>query len=481
MCEEDDIELNVSNTPDYSSGAFAFNWWFQPDSASWTATGDSVVRADAEVTWAGDYIVKVSQTFNTGFSSTYCEKTDTVNVIVNPLPDAPLLIDKTYCQFEPIDELITHVTDSVSVGAVYLNWYNVKGGTAFATNDPFIVGLKPDSSIAATSPFFYVSTVDINGCESYVDSFVVNINPLPEKPTVADLAYCEFDATVPPLTATPAAVSGYTLTWYDQDSTGASIAGAPTPDASVVDTLYFYVTQTNDGTTCESFNAEITVYIKDVPSAPAFLDPTYCLDATPDSLKLHLTKSIPSITSPANELVHWNYPSFVDNGSTSPYPSTADAGSTFGLVWEEWIYTRPDGSDLSCLGPQEDLRVIVNPKPVVSLIAVNALCIGQSPQADGNLYVTDYRDGDTIRWHAGSTWNPTDPTILTVPGSTIEAAGGIFASNLSNPTVGSGVDTYAVEITNAFGCTQTGTVDMTEKDCVCPGGYCEPATVTPAP
>lgn len=485
ICEEEQIELTVTNMTDYPGTDYDFNWWYEADSATtFAAVGDSVGILDADpTTHSGDYVVQVSQTFTSPFTSgsvdTYCAKTDTVTMLVNPLPAPPEMKDSTYCQYEEIAELIEHVVDST--GGDYLSWYQTTAldppfsTTAFASN-------KPDSSIAGQFGPYYVTQTDGNGCESYPDSFVVNINALPEPPVVQDLAYCEGATTTVPLTATP--LSGdYTLTWYDDTlDTGAGGTPAdpviPTPDASVVDTLRFYVTQTFGTTSCESYNAELIVYIKDTPDRPAFDDPVYCLDDVAVSLDNHLTPSTASTTSPSDTYTHWTYPGFTDDGVAVPTPTTDDAGSSYGLVWEEWEYIAPDASTLSCEGPMEDLRVIVNPKPNIEPIAVNALCVGDAAQDDARLYITDYRDSDELLWHAGATFNPASVTEPVQTGTDMRANGGAFASNLTNPTVGSGPTTYAIQITNEFGCVETGTVDLTEKDCVCPGGYCEPASIT---
>lgn len=495
ICEEDEIRLSIENYNEFSSG-FAFNWYNEFDSTR-TGTDSVTTFADAEPSWSDNYIVRVSQTFiNPGFPSTYCEKLDTVNVVVNPLPVPPTVRDSTYCQYAEVATFLEHVTDSTGTTWVnvppnvgYLNWYlstnpadTLSSTNAVRSNDPAVSVNKVDSSLATTFGTYYVTAVDENGCESHTAGFDITIHPLPEPPGVADLAYCEGDGSVPPLTATPTAVTGFTLNWYGAGTRGDTLGllspTAPTPSAAVVDTLYFYVTQTEESTGlgCESFNSEITVFIKDTPDRPAFVDPVYCLNESAAALTSHLTQSPASTTSPVDTYIHWQYPdpSFTDDGVAVPTVSTADAGSNFGLVWEAWDYLRPDATTLTCTGEQEDFRVVVNPLPEVDLIAVNALCIGDDEQANGAIYVSDYRDSDTIDWQVAAAFDPGN-AFTTVSGTTAQSQGGAFALNLSNPT-GTPL-TYAVRITNEFLCSATDTVDMNPKDCVCPGGYCEPATV----
>ena len=479
ICAEDSIILSIDNPEKFVSG-FNFNWYYQPDSSVRTGVDSTVTFVNADSSWSGDYIVMVSQTFNLGFGNTYCEKRDTVNVIVNPLPLPPVVRDTAYCQYDIVAGLVVHIVDST--GGVYLNWYGDDStGSSYLTSDPALAAARPDSSEAQNHGPFYVTQTDINGCESHMADFDIVIHALPEPPSVEDIAYCEGDSP-DSLTATTTATTGYVLNWYGQDSTGVSTGtNSPTPDASTVDTLYFYVTQTELTTTlnCESFNSEIIVYIKDTPDRPSFVDPTYCLDDTPAALTTHLTQSAASTTSPTSMEVHWQYPDtgFTDDGSAVPSVSTANAGSYYGLVWEEWNYLRPDGTTpMTCTGEEEDFRVIVNPKPEVDIIAVNALCVGDSSLNNGSLYITDYRDTDTIDWQVNTAFD-SGASYTSVDGSVAEADGGRFAKDLSNPPTSGSPVTYAIRVTNEFGCQDLFTEDMTPKDCECPGGYCEPASV----
>jgi hypothetical protein len=103
------------------------------------------------------------------------------------------------------------------------------------------------------------------------------------------------------------------------------------------------------------------------------------------------------------------------------------------------------------------------------VIPVSALCIGTTSQNDGMLILTRYRDSDQAAWNIGSTVAAT-PTFAAIPST------GIIASSLPNPASAS--QDYSVRVINTFGCTIDVTVPLVAKDCTCPGGYCEPATVT---
>jgi hypothetical protein len=108
---------------------------------------------------------------------------------------------------------------------------------------------------------------------------------------------------------------------------------------------------------------------------------------------------------------------------------------------------------------------------VATVIAVNSLCIGTVSQNNAKLILTRYRNSDQVSYNIGSPYGtPPATTYATV------TAGGVFASNLPNPTTA--LQDYTVRIKNSFGCTIDRTATLTKTDCGCPGGYCEPATVT---
>jgi hypothetical protein len=489
ICEEKQMELTVTNMGDFPSAAYVFSWWDLEDSIRWVASGDSVgIISTVAPDDSGRYVVQVFREFTSTFSSgninTSCAKTDTVLMVINPLPEPPVMQDSTYCQFTHIEELVWHVVDSTGG---YLKWYD-------PGNDPFLnddnVGitatltkdlwLKPDSSIAGKDTY-YVTLTDANGCQSYPDSFFIQIDEIPEPPIVSDLAYCE-DATITESLTATAIDGNYSLTWYDDTlATGAGGTPAdPTPPTPVSDNIgifRFYVTQTKNlagSKVCESRNAMLSVYIKDTPEAPSYVNPEYCYTETAVPLNdaANLTLAARSTTAPYDSLLHWDYPGFTDDGVLVPTPLTTESGSNFGLVWEEWIYD----DTLSCPGPSEDFRVITNPEPDADLLAIDGLCIGSIMQDNASLYLTQYRDTDVLLWHVGSTFNPSDPGLAaSQTGVDIRTAGGAFATSLTNPSTGA--TTYAVQITNEFNCVITNTIDLATKECICPGGYCEPASV----
>jgi hypothetical protein len=493
VCEEGDIKLALENHEEFADG-FAFNWYYETEPGTSLGSDSTVTRTNAEVEWTGNYVVRVSKSFViSGITNpTACEKLDTVNVVVNPLPDIPVVIDKTYCEGDEIAELVTHVTDSLNASGSYLNWYLSLDPPliSYLTGSPSII--VPNSEVnegeAGKTYSYWVTQTDSKGCESHHATFDVIIHGLPEKPKVSDLAYCEGDTDLGALTAVLSANSGYHLDWYASDDPAAEpLTEAPTPTAQTIGVFTWYVTQTFErddaagDKSCESPKIAISIHIKDRPDRPTMaVIPPFCLDEDVSGVDIstYLTKS-PATTSPEEnsnqfeEFVYWQYPGFTANGNNTPSISTESAGSNFGLVWEDWTYN----DTLTCSSEQADFRVVVNPLPDFELISVAALCVGDESLNNGAIYISDYQDTDKIRWHEGTVFSEGSANAV-VLGSEALSSGGAFASGLTNP---SAATTYVVEVENEFGCKSTETVAMTPKDCECPGGYCEPAIITKVP
>ncbi|MGR3809121.1 DUF11 domain-containing protein [Jiulongibacter sp. NS-SX5] len=494
LCERDQLELTVANLSEYPNPAdYTFDWTDYP-AVDFTATGDSVgIASVAYPSDSGQYIVQVSQTFTTIADPVYCEKSDTINVIVYPLPDPPTVVNEEYCQFETVNPVVEQVTDSTTNSHPYLItnlvWHleDTSANPTLYTGDPALDAFVDNTAPDSYGPFI-VQTEDINGCISDVDSFYININELPEPPTVDDLAYCEFTTPVPALTAGKTTENDdYGLIWWAGTDT-TTVPGdpglAPTPSTALIDTLTYFVSQvdsTYENTNCISFTSRIDVYIRDVPEAPSMVNPEYCQDetATPLDDVAWFTPSVASTTSPSDTDTLWTFAGSVDV-ATAPTPSTSEAGSSYGTVHEVWTYDHPDGSSPAtvCPGPIEDFIVVVNPTPVFTLVAVNGLCDGLTPLNNGELYISDYRDTDIIRYTEGAAYDDGNQAAPQQTGLEVDTNDGVFASGLSNPPTGGAATTYSVQVETEFGCTYEDSVDLAPKDCDCPGGYCEPASVT---
>jgi uncharacterized repeat protein (TIGR01451 family) len=453
VCQEDTIYLSATNTAVNPTPGITWSW---EGPASYTHADSSDRILNAQPVNAGQYIVTAGYTLN-GLG---CSNTDTVTLVVNLLPAAPVAQDTTYCQLIEAKRL------TAQGSADSLRWY--KSPTYLFTDKPdtttiigYNVGPLPNTNVTAGTTRYFVTQVDGNGCQSHPDTLDVTIDEKPVLPTVQDIAYCEGYPSNP-LTATTLP-GGYGLIWYGLDKTDRDTSATYTaPPTDVIGTFSYYVSQYNLASNCQSDSAKLDVYIKDTPDAPAVTEPVYCLNATPVDTLLAV-RSVPT-----NALTYY----FNGTGSSvSPTPSTAMAGATWYYVTQTTKY-----DTLLCESAQQPLKVLVNPLPVATIIPVSALCIGTNTQDNGYLILNRFRDSDQVSWNIGSTYNDITGSPASTAFAPIPTSGIFTPQNLANPSA-AGQD-YTARVRNSFGCTIDVTATLTFKDCTCPGGYCEPAQVT---
>ena len=499
ICETETLSLYTDNMTDYDSGApFTFAWdkLTASGSGNWSATGDSVTRAAAHPDMDDDYVLTVSVEYTnfTPAQTTTCTKYDTVAVVINPLPEIPDPIDYIYCQDVPDSEMDSLRLNNENPALYTITWYDHNGPTGdstsvlatFPSTRPF-----PSSVDDGLQLWWVTHTNNVTGCESFRAVQQVQIDPKPEMPIVSNFAFCEnrdsFD-----LTAT--ALANHGLIWYGTDSTiVANIDTSAThaaPGTTTVGITKYFVSQYDLASQCQSYIAEFEVHILDTPQDLAFDIPEYCLDTDPSqivSLDNHLTISSPSVSAPTPAISYnWDYPLNPDP-AVAPTPTATAVGATYGTVEEIFTYTYNNPADnfnvnsIECVSDVLPVHVVINPKPTAEVIAISSLCVGETDVDNGTLILTRFAESDTLEWNVGTTYNtdPSSPNNYILEAPIQESVhGGVFASTLANPGAGNTRD-YFVKITNRFGCEQDIPVTLDGKDCVCPGGYCEPATVTP--
>ncbi|AKD56084.1 Ig-like domain-containing protein [Spirosoma radiotolerans] len=217
------------NSPAFAVQAAGQNLKWYTDPTSTVSLGSSVLQSTA---LPGTYVYYVSQTVNT------CEGARAqAQVVVNPLPVAPIVANVTGCQ----DAVVQPLTASGTA----LQWYD--------SNDNQIAAPTPLTKVDLPQTYTYKVTQTLNGCESPKATFTytVNITPLPTVTPV--VAFCQNSL------ATPLQATGTNLKWTDP--TGVVSANAPTPTTLAVTAGSSYsVTQTS-ALGCESRPAEIKVAV----------------------------------------------------------------------------------------------------------------------------------------------------------------------------------------------------------------------------
>ncbi|MBA4852785.1 DUF11 domain-containing protein [Emticicia sp. BO119] len=432
----------ASNSPVCAEGTITFTSdgagtggsyaWTGP--ASFTANTANPTRTNAIEAHEGTYVVTVT-------NGVACSATASVAVVINPLPELPVTADKVFCAEDAAATLV-----ATAASGNTLLWYGTSstGGVSSTTAPVY----NPTTAGIDT---YYVTQVDVNGCESHRAELEVTVNAKPAAPVAQDKTYCQGVAAV---ALTASGVSGNPILWYGTNSTGGTgDTTAPIPLTDAVGTTTYYVSQKDATTGCESNRDDAIVIVNRTPEAPAISPVVYCEQETATAL---------AATGESGNSIIWH----VGGSSTltAPTPNTSVAGLTM-------FYVSQSIPGTGCESGMAQIPVTVNPKPVATVIAVNSLCVGSVSQNNAQLILTRYRNSDEVSYNIGSTYGtPTPSTYATVP------SGGVFASNLPNPTAAT--QDYTVRIKNSFNCTIDRVATLTKTDCACPGGYCEPATVT---
>lgn len=435
VCAEDTISLAVQG----ASPTDTYSWTGQNGFASTLAEPEKLNASSSD---AGLYSVTVT---NAGS----CSASATTSVTVNKLPDAPIVDEMKYC---PGDTPLPLYAPKLA--NYTLLWYSdstAKAKDAFP--DPYTPGPEVTKS-TGTTEFFVSQKDDVTGCESPKSMLLVRVHRTPKTPEVANAIYC---AGAPAIPLSFTLEEGSTALWFKKEANGDIVAEptAPTPATDKVGTIIYYASQKETETGCISARDTITIKVNTTPEAPIITQNknTYCEGETPTALLA---------TAEGSNTILW-----IIGGGTSTTPPPVNT-ETAGLTNYFVIQVIPG---TGCESGWATIPVTVNPKPIAELIAVNALCVGSTPQSNAQLILTRYRDSDKVSYSPGTTYNPATATpFATIPDGT----GGVFASTLPNPTVD---QAYTVRVQNRFECTADQSEVITYKDCGCPGGYCEPATI----
>jgi gliding motility-associated-like protein len=314
---------------------------------SWAPTG-AVANPNAANTNAApgastDYVVTITD--NNG-----CVDTDTVSILVNPLPVITMSPDTQMCIF-----------DTITIRA--------SGGTMYQWNaDPTLLATNiatPMVNPQATTTY-YVTVTDANNCSS-MDSVLVTVNPLPVITAANDTAKCgEVGVQI-------GAIGGVNYQWFP--STGLSNPFLPRPIANPDSSTTYYVIGV-DANQCANIDS---MFVR-VMHADAGPDQAICIG---DTTQLLAGGGI-SYT--------WNVdPDLVGINITNP--------TVFPTVTKDFVVTVEDTT--GCFDT-DTVRVVVNPLPTITVTNPDPyVCSGGATQLTAT-------GGVTYTWRADSTLSATN-------------------------------------------------------------------------
>ncbi|MEA3449152.1 MAG: gliding motility-associated C-terminal domain-containing protein [Bacteroidota bacterium] len=417
VCEGENIELS-------ETGGGAETWlWSGP--SGFTSTSPSPVIASATISNSGTYSVTITD-------ASGCTNTDDVDVTVNTTPSEPEAnID---CSGGADNGLIT-VT--VPLGAEYE--YTVDGIT-FQPEVEF--GPLANGSYAVTVMNIY------SGCTASGPSF--NLDCGCTDPTTLNLSLlsgstCETEAFTVSNNTFGGSATEVNLSHDGNGSLNATnFTSSPfgfiyTPDpADAGNTVTITVITDNpEGNPCVSAEQDFVLTVNEAGIVIANSDSPVC-----EGDDIHLTET-------GGYAVSWNWDgpdgfTSTDNNPVISAATTASSGT--------YSVTITDGSGCTNV---DDVNVMVSAIPEILAESNSPVCENE------NIELTESAgDGNAWNWDGpdGFTSGQNNPVITAV---TIAASG-----------------TYTVSVTNTYGCSNTGNVDVTvdpapdvpEVDIDCPGG-----------
>ena len=187
-------------------------------------------------TAAGSYIYYVTQTVNSVQSPG-----DIVILTINSIPSAPVSSNQSTCSGGIVPDLTAIGTN--------IQWYD-------STMTPIFSGSPFTTGQTTAGTYIYIVTQSLNGCESIAIADTLTIYPLPSTPiTSNDTAIC-FGDSVPNLTA-----SGINVLWYDTSGVVVGSGNSFAIGQTAPGIYFYYATQTDILTTCESLGDIVTITI----------------------------------------------------------------------------------------------------------------------------------------------------------------------------------------------------------------------------
>ncbi len=384
-----------------------------PATYLWTFTGATPSTANTQL--PGNIVFNSAgpQTITLDVTNE-CGTTSVVqNITVKPAPDVIVPTNQIVCTGASTGGF---TFSSILSGTTY-TWTNntpsiglaASGNTSIPAFTAINTGALPVVAIITVTP-------TNNGCAGPVQTFTITVNPKPAKPAVVrPILYC-LNETAVPLAAT--ALSGNTLTWYNNAALVNGTATAFTPATNTAGVFNFYVTQTNSfDCTSDTAIIRVTVYAP-ISNNIIGSNQTLCSGNTPVGF---------TGTSPAggNFVYSYQWQSSVDGGSTWTNITGAtnaiynSPGLLITTMYRRLVSSAPCNNDSSNVVTITIQGTLSN----YDISAAQAICAGTTPNAltgqlptggDGTFIYQWQSSSDNIVWTniPGANFQDYSPGIL---------------------------------------------------------------------
>jgi outer membrane protein assembly factor BamB len=287
-------------------------------------------------------------------------------------------------------------------------------------------------------------TITANGC-SNTSKINIKVNETPVAPKADNVALC-IGGTSSSLIAN--ASGGYSLLWYGSNATGGQSSGtAPTPVVTSAGTTSYYVSQSNNNTTCESPRTKITVIVNTLPAAPVVSGLSLCSGVT--------TSALNATAITGNSLL-W-YGVFQNGGASSsaaPMPSTSTVGST------DYYVSQTDGVT-GCESPRSKLSVTINAAPLTPSVTSMIYCAGTTATS----LIASSESGNTLKWYGTTATGGTSSNAAPIP---VITSAGVISYYVSQSNTSSGCEGPRAKLTVTVN--ETPVAPKADNVALCVGG-----------
>ncbi|MFN8285574.1 MAG: Ig-like domain-containing protein [Chitinophagales bacterium] len=349
-----------------------------------------------------------------------CTSVDSALVTVYPQVFANAGVDTIICSGFPAQLGATPTAIGGSGSGYTYAWSPTTGGINITAANP--------TAAPTISTAYVVTVTDGNGCHAS-DTIQVTVRPTPVAQAGIDktLFQCPGDSVI--IGDVPAAVGGtpgYTYSW--SPSTGLSCTSCTNPVVKNLASTTTYTLVVTDASGCTSSDNVTVVVAPNNLSAHAGNDAQVC-----SGISVQLGGIPTAVGGTAPFVYDWNNGGSLSD-STAANPVASPAGTTtYGLT-----ITDSHG----CVAT-DDVKVTVNPRPVVSAGPDTSVCIGSTVTIGGSPTASGGTPGYTY------SWNPT--TGLSLP-------------NVANPAAAPIViTTYQLVVTDSKGCAAVDEVTVTPR------------------
>ncbi|MBF9253903.1 gliding motility-associated C-terminal domain-containing protein [Pontibacter sp. 172403-2] len=390
ICAGSTATLSIKNV----NTADTYRWYNVPTEGNILATGTSFPTGilDASATF---YVEAVNAT---GCISAR----KAVTVTVTPLPEAPVVADKTICA----GGQTTLTVSGQSAGMTY-RWYN-GNGQFIASGSSFPTGVLSNSTV------YYVEAamVAAPSCVSARSTVTVNVTPLPATPLAGDVTICA--GTTAKLAVTDINPD-LIYQWYTSATGGTpvSIGSAYTTTALSSSATYFVEAVTAAGCTSATRKA-VVVNVTQTPAMPVVAGSTICAG----------TSTTLAVMAPDTALAY----NWYDNSGT--LLATGTSFLTGNLNSSTTFYVEASSKSTSgCTSTRKAVTVNVTPLPATPAVDDVTIC------ADGTATLTVINAAPSVEYY----WYDDSETLLST------------GTSFTTPTLTSGT-TYYVEAVTTNGC-----------------------------